>query len=355
MGCFPEVMVAQVFDVAHVHGADAVHLSEVADRCRDIVVRIGSERTGAQAQGIGGAVMQLHHLVEIFLAVGNPRQSEDRPGRIIRMAGHAYAHFLTYRNHGIQEILEVLPQPIRSHSFILFQGCLQQGQPLRFPAGQGKAFAARRCSADDLQRAHLAQVFLVKIQAVASVFRNHPGQVRTQPVENGHEVVNDYLHAVLCQHPDRGNVVGDILITPAQAGLDILMNIHRLDDFDLESRLVHFLLQGSELLLRPVHAGGLVQQAHQAGHAGNLFDVLQRNRVRLASIPAKCHFHVSDTPFLVFIRILTAENTVRRTIDTRIAVMLVSNPPLCARKPTRAGIRIPPAAPKASRVPVASG
>ena len=226
MGSFPEVMVAQVFDVAHMHGADAVHLSEVTDRCRNIVVRIGSERTGAQAQGIGGAVMQLHHLVEILLAVGNPRQSEDRPGRIIRMAGHPHAHFLAHRNHSIQEILEVLPQSVRSHPFILLQGCLQQGQPFRFPAGQGESFASGSSSADDFQRAHLTQVLLVKIQAVASIFRNHPGQVRTQPVENRHEVVDDHFHTMFCQHPDRGNVVGDILIPPSQAGLDVLMNIH---------------------------------------------------------------------------------------------------------------------------------
>ena len=235
--------------------------------------------------------MQLHHLVKILYAVGNPGQAENRPRRIVRMAGHAHTDFLAYRNYRVQEVLEVLPQAVRGHSFILLQGRFQQCQPFRLPAGQGESLAAGRCPADDFQGTHVSQILFVKIQAVAAVLRDHPGQVRAQPVEYRHEVINDHLHAVPGQHADRGDVVGYVLIPPSQAGLDVLMNVHRLDDFNFKSGFVDFLFERSKLILRPVHAGRLFQQAHQAGHTGNLFDVLQRNRVRLASIPAECHFH----------------------------------------------------------------
>ena len=76
-----------------------------------------------------------------------------------------------------------------------------------------------------------------------------------------------------------------------EAGLDILVDVDRFDDLDFQPGVVDLLLQGGELLLRPVHAGGLVQQAHEAGHARYLFHVFQRDGIDLAAVPAECHFH----------------------------------------------------------------
>ena len=220
------------------------------------------------------------------------------------MAGQPHADFLTHRADRVQEILEVLPQIVRPDILILLQGLLQQGQPLRLPPGQRESLAAFRRPADNFQRAHLAQILLVEIQAVAPVLRNHPGQVRPQPVEHRHKVIDNHLHAVAGQHPDRRDIIRDIFLPARKAQLDILMNVDALYDLDLEAcvvHFVHFLFQRPELLLRPVHAGGLVQQAHQPGHAGNLLHILQRDRIRLASVPAKCHFHRIHSPLLSLI------------------------------------------------------
>ena len=75
------------------------------------------------------------------------------------------------------------------------------------------------------------------------------------------------------------------------------MDIDRLDHFQLQSSGVDFLHQRLDLLFRPVDTGGLIQQTHQAGHAGNLLHILQRNRVGLAAIPAECHFHGDVSSF----------------------------------------------------------
>lgn len=50
MGRFPEMMVTQILDVAHVHGPDAVHLAKVPDDGGNVVVRVAAQAAGAQAQ-----------------------------------------------------------------------------------------------------------------------------------------------------------------------------------------------------------------------------------------------------------------------------------------------------------------
>ena len=59
-----------------------------------------------------GAVVQRDDLVEVRLAVGDAGQAEDGPGRVVRVAGHAHAHFLADRDHSVQEVLEVLPEVV---------------------------------------------------------------------------------------------------------------------------------------------------------------------------------------------------------------------------------------------------
>ena len=69
------------------------------------------------------------------------------------------------------------------------------------------------------------------------------------------------------------------------------MYVDGLDDLDLQPGVVHFFFQGSEFFLGPVHARGLVQQAHQARHAGDLLHIFEWNRVDGAAVPAESHFH----------------------------------------------------------------
>ena len=75
-----EVTVSQILDIAHVHRTDTVHLAEVTDDGRNVVGRVGTQRTGAQANGVCRAVVELDDLFVILLAVGNAGQTEDGPG-----------------------------------------------------------------------------------------------------------------------------------------------------------------------------------------------------------------------------------------------------------------------------------
>ena len=87
----------------------------MTNRCRDVIIRIAPEGTCAKAERVSGAVMQLHHLIKILNTVGNTRQAENRPCRIIRMAIHTHTGFLTHRDNSIEEIFEIFPQVIRTY------------------------------------------------------------------------------------------------------------------------------------------------------------------------------------------------------------------------------------------------
>ena len=289
---------AQMLDVAHMQAADAVHLAEVANHRRDIVLHVAAQRARAQAERVAGAVVQLHHAVKARLIVRDARQAEDRPARIVRMAGHLHADLFAGRDDAVEEILEVFKQLLLVHALVELQHVLQLGQTGGLPARQGEAVGVFGRAADDLHRGHRAQLGLIVIQAVGAVLRDDARQIGAQPVQHRHEVVDDDLHAVLRQIADGLAVILDVLVARGQAELDILMHVDALDDLALEPRGMHLVDIRLDLVFLPNLARGLVvKHAHQAGAAGDLLDLLERDFVALTAIPAKRHFHVLPFSF----------------------------------------------------------
>ncbi len=62
-----------------------------------------------------GLSTRSHEPLERRAARDDPRQPEDRPRRIVRVDGHAHPHRLRDRHHALQEVREVLPQPLGVH------------------------------------------------------------------------------------------------------------------------------------------------------------------------------------------------------------------------------------------------
>ena len=216
------------------------------------------------------------------------------------MNRHLNAHFLAHRNHGIQEILVIIPQHVRRNALILLQCLLQLSQPLRLPSRKGKSVAVLRRLFHDLKGSHIAQLSLVIIQAVGTVLLDNPRQVRAEPVKHRHKIVHDHLNAILGQVADGGDIVGNILIPGGKPHLNVLMDIHALDDFALQPclmNLVHILFN---LFLRPhLACRFVIKNPHKAAHAGNLPDLLQCDGITVGPIPAECHFHMLLSPFFL--------------------------------------------------------
>ena len=121
-------------------------------------------------------------------------------------------------------------------------------------------------------------------------------ELGAQPVENGHEVVDHDLDAVLSQVFHGLAVVLDVLIASGLTELDVFVNVDRLDDLDFQACGVDFVDELLNFLFRPNFThGDPVHRAHESGSSGDLLDVLEGNRISLAAVPTECHFHRANS------------------------------------------------------------
>ncbi|MPM48278.1 hypothetical protein SDC9_95002 [bioreactor metagenome] len=78
------------------------------------------------------------------------------------------------------------------------------------------------------------------------------------------------------------------------------MDVDAFDHFDLQPRGVDMVDVFFDLLFAPERAGGLVDEAHEAGAARYLFYVFQRYAVVFLAVPPEGHFHCALPPFFTF-------------------------------------------------------
>ena len=73
-------------------------------------------------------------------------------------------------------------------------------------------------------------------------------ELGAQPVEHQHEVVDDHFDPMSCEILQGLAVIGDVGVTRRLAELDVLMDVHRLDDLALQAGLIDLLDVGGNLL-----------------------------------------------------------------------------------------------------------
>ena len=117
------------------------------------------------------------------------------------------------------------------------------------------------------------------------------GQIGARPVEDGHEVVAQHRNAQLAHGADALAVLVEQAIARGTPELDVLVHRDALDDGELHSVAIDHLAEAFELGLRPrVADRHVVQRGDDAGDAGDLSDVRQRDRV-VGPEPAEGHVH----------------------------------------------------------------
>ena len=288
VGALFKAAVLHDLHVADVHEADAAHGGVFAHHGGDVVGLGAAQRTGAQAQGVGGAVHQFQEAVQIGLAGDDAGQAEDGIGRIVRMNGHDHAALLGHGDDLFQEFLQVFPQA-------LFPDLAVSADQLTHfvlgvagvPAGQVDVVL------QGVQALHLIPVHDQAGGAVRRLFV----QLGTGPVKHGHEVVGHAFDAVFGAAADVLAVDFQQLVHIVAAQLDVLVHGDGFHHVEHKAVVLALLFHFGKALLGPYLTGFyVVHSADNAVHAGDLTDVLQADGVGFA-VPAERHFHRQNLLF----------------------------------------------------------
>ena len=81
---------------------------------REVVVRIGSQRTGTETDAIAFVGNGIDDEFQVIHVLYDPGQTKDVNGRIIRMDGQLQSQFITERGDLLQKIDQVAAQYIAS-------------------------------------------------------------------------------------------------------------------------------------------------------------------------------------------------------------------------------------------------
>src|SRR3989442_2444694 len=187
------------------------------------------------------------------------------------------------RHDAVQEVREIVPQPLRIHVAVGGEQRLQLGGLVRGGPPRELPGAARQV--DGSERS------VVVRERGGPVWQAH-GEVGARPVEDRHEVVTQHRDAELAHARDTGAIAIDEPIAPGAPQLDILVHRDALDDGKAESGVLDLSLEGAEV--RPaagVAHRHVVQRADHARDTGDLSDVRERDRVG-GTEPAKTRDHV---------------------------------------------------------------
>ena len=207
------------------------------------------------------------------------------------MDGHLDVALLAGGHDGLEEVDEVLAQLGIVHVLVDLEEALDLGEAIGLPSGQHEAVGVLGVRVEQ-DVGVVGDVLLDEGERLGAVGQGVV-EAALHPVEHGHEVVADDLHAKLCEVADGLLVVLDVAVAAGQADLDVVVDVDRLDDLHREAvrvRLVHERLDavcGPDLPHRNVH-----DAAHDALDARDLADLVERHLVLPGTVPAKRHFHV---------------------------------------------------------------
>ena len=283
MSVFVKVDLIRVFELPQVREIDAVGV--FGGEFGQVVEPPRAERARAESDTVMGVRHGGKHTVVIFLAAHDARQAEHIPRRIVGVDGHIDAGLVAGGHDPFQEIDQIFKQFLVRHARVGGEQSVEFVLVITLvPARQREVFGVEF---------HQGVVAVGKGSGAVGVLEIEVG---AQPVEHGHKVVADALHAHLAAVEDILPVGRDILVPRGAAEFDILVHRHRLDHFHLQPRLVAKRLEALQAFKRPDLAHGhVVNGGNYTRHALYLLDVVEGDAI-LFPIPAKSHFHIGFVP-----------------------------------------------------------
>ena len=162
---------------------------------------------------------------------------------------------------------------------------------LGLPAGHHCAVHVACDGLEHLLGDQLVDGFLCVSQSSGAV-RKDSCQLSSCPVKDGHEVVAYHVDILFAEVLQSLDIVSDQLVAGRLAELDIFVNVDALDAGDVKACRLNFFLQSVDSFLAPDFAGlCIIKCRDDAGHAGDLPDLLQCDSVEFGTVPSECHFH----------------------------------------------------------------
>ncbi len=217
------------------------------------------------------------------------------------MHGHLDAGLMADGHDRLEEVLEIRPEFFLGHILVLLEQLVQLCHALRLPAGEGHVVLLREAHdvVGHLLRVVLDHVLLIEQGRGAVAHRVE--EVAAGPVEDGHEIVADDLHAEGGQVADGLDVVGDERVAGLETDLDVVVDVHALHHVGVEACGLDLRDDLFDLIRLPDLAGHfVVQRPDDGAHAGDLPDVAERDLVISFAVPAKTHLH-RHLLFLLFV------------------------------------------------------
>ena len=190
----------------------------------------------------------------------------------------------------IEEVLKVGPELLLRHVLICVKELRKVSHALRLPSGHREALALLCDVLGHFLRVGHDLVLLVVHGSRAVLIGME--ELGSCPVEYGHEVVADHLHAELCEVAECLLIVLNVHVTCRKADLDVVMNVDRFHNVHIKAVGLDLVRSLLYLVLFPYDPGHLVMKCpHDPFHTGDLLYLLKCDRVIAGSVPAKCHLH----------------------------------------------------------------
>ena len=281
-------------------------VAQPLDHAGQVVVGVGAQRAGAEAQAVRGGGDAVEQRGEVRLGTGDAGETEQRKGRIVGMEDEADAERIGVRAHRAQKGDVILAQAIGIDAGII----LHRGQKAR----GGEAFLAARQAGEDrrLQRVAVRRrqpreqrggggdagrrVIGLGTGAAEDVdvvggdgipfepqreraIGHEVSEVRPRPVEQGHEIIGDDGDATGGKIGQAVAIGGDAVFPQGPPRLDDIIHRQAFDHGPAKARRLDHRAARGDGVARPDRAvGNLVQRGHHLAGAG-LPDRGERDRV----------------------------------------------------------------------------
>jgi hypothetical protein len=278
----------------------------------EVIVRTRTEGAGTERHAVGRAVDRIEDIFVVRFGRHDPRQAKQRERGIVGVAAEPQSQLFGLGHDLLEEVQEVPPQLVPADIAIFgqmrphilkrhgFRGAGQTHGDIpaelllvifahrRHAASRfiGDGICVVGAGAGTLEDMDVEGCEIIDVEAHARAAIGHgPAQIGARPIENGHEIIADHLHAAIGEITHGNLVVGDVLAPVALLLLDVLADRQALHHIPGQARWRAIFARGNlgiapvDLFPGPHHPIGNMVQGTDDTFGTDLSDVVYAAKV----------------------------------------------------------------------------